>query len=73
MYLFEYEILLSIHADKTKYLEGIKYNKYTTEELACECAEELMDKIKSVLDDESLRADYKAYEILMLLTFGRGI
>ena len=73
MYFYEYEFILSRKADVTKFLEAIKYNKYTTEELACECAEGLIDKIKSVLDDESLRADFKAYEILMLLTFGRGI
>lgn len=73
MYWYEYELMLSTKANMEKVIEPIKYDTYTTEELACECAEELLNKIKSVLDDESLRADCKAYKILMLVTFGRGI
>ena len=73
MYRYEYEILLSVKANKEKLVEVIKYDTYTIDKLACEYVEELLGGIKSVLDDESLRADYKAYEILMLVTFGRGI
>ncbi|MBE7031577.1 MAG: hypothetical protein E7401_01275 [Ruminococcaceae bacterium] len=73
MYQYEYEILLSTKANKEKWIEAIKYDTYTIDELACEYAEELIDEIKSVLNNENLRADCKAYEILMLVTFGRGI